>query len=226
MIMPNGKHRFMKAQQHPSYRKVDQNTFGNDNVDQYDIVTENNDSNSAVDWDSLKNNIENPQENKNTKIDSNKLSNLSDDDFSVALKGQDMRSYVFAILQTLGVPMRKVWGNSDKIFKYTKDGDNNVSGFFMIPSFVDNSVIDQNDAESIADAFKEKFDIRYTLSYSGNNYKIDFQSKDQQNTDQIGSSFDEMFKGSSNDVTMDEMIKTAKERLVYNLNKKKDLPHE
>ena len=91
----------------------------------------------------------------------------------------------------------------------------------MIPSFVENRRLNQSDAEKIAEAFKKAFDINYALTYSGNNFKIEFQSNNsEQKGGETGSSFDELFGGSSktsNVDTIQNMIKQAKDQMIKNI---------
>tara|TARA_B100000614_G_scaffold262909_1_gene300784 strand:+ start:247057 stop:247746 length:690 start_codon:yes stop_codon:yes gene_type:complete len=135
--------------------------------------------------------------------------------------GESIRDHIFSLLEGLGVPRRAIMTNPDSLFQAKKDlGSSSVTGFYMLPSYVQDRQINQKEAEGIAAKIGQQFGLQQSISHKGNNFKVDFKTMDVAPTGS-GSSFDELLgqKGGQQKAaqTQSEMIREGRSQLVETL---------
>jgi hypothetical protein len=165
----------------------------------------------AVNWDQIKNDMSNqtttgPQYGKedyeaaaqNSKLDSN----INDPgeveqntDGNLGQKGTNIRGFVFQSLEQLGAPARLIMDNPDTFFQGKKDLDTGtITGTYVLPSYTKNKKITQEEAEGIAAKIGERFGLSQSISPQGNNFKIDFRTREMMTPEDHGTSLQELVK--------------------------------
>lgn len=110
-------------------------------------------------------------------------------------KGANIRGYVFQLLEELGAPPRLIMENPDTFFQGKKDLDTGtITGSYILPSYTTHKKITQEEAERIAMQIGEKFGLSQSISPQGNNYKIDFRTRELQTQEDFGTSLQELVK--------------------------------
>lgn len=247
MIFPSGTRRMMKLQQNLNAVNTEQDG----DAERSEIVNSGGQNSSgAFDWNKLKKNVNNPA--PKGKVDQMALQNALDEEGDQknmvppaqvggngnsensgngpSSSGNNIRDFIFGKLEELGVPSRLIMSNPDSIFKGTKDLTNNtLKGFYILPSFTAQRKISPEEAESIAIEIGNKFGLDQNYGHMGNNYKVEFSTKDMTPNENFGTSLQEIAGGKAGKQNMNqpkaanthiEMIKTARSQLFNNISGK------
>ncbi len=207
-IVPSGKRKLMKLQQ--SYQVTDQNKDATQTEvtnDSSQKQPQQQQQKPAFDFNQLQQNMQNQnvsgpvpsaeelQGAVEPKVDSSVQSpgDVTQKMDDLGTKGNNMRSFIFGLLEDLGAPTTKLLDDPDTFFQGVKDLDTGkISGSYFLPSYTKNNKITQDRAEQIARQIGEKFNLSQKLQPVGNNYKITYLTREDPTAMQTGSSFDEM----------------------------------
>lgn len=205
-IVPSGKRRFMKLQQ--NYQVTDQEG----DATQSEVVDDGQaegskgpafDANKLKQDMSGKQSVTGPQYGEEDyqaavsggKLDPQQSPDEGQADEDLGKKGANIRGYVFQMLEELGAPPRLIMENPDTFFQGKKDLDTGtITGTYVLPSYTNNHKITQHEAEKIAMQIGEKFGLSQSISPQGNNYKVDFRTREIQQDENFGTSLQELVK--------------------------------
>lgn len=218
-IVPSGKRKLMKLQQ--SYQVTDQNK----DATQTEVTNDSGQQQKpAFDFNQLQQNMQNqnmqgpvpsadelkkavePKADSSIKSPNDVGQKVED----LGTKGNNMRSFIFGLLEDLGVPTTKLLDDPDVFFQGVKDLDTGkISGSYFLPSYTKNNQITQDRAEQLARQIGEKFNLSQKLQPTGNNFKITYLTRDDPNAMQTGTSFDELGSQKNKGGGMPSMSKAA-----------------
>jgi hypothetical protein len=148
------------------------------------------------------------------------VSNIENEDNSS--KTTSMKSYVFKMLQQLGVQPRQLSNVDGQIYGEEIDLDaHTISGHYMIPTFTSQGQIDEKKAQQTAKQIGQQFGLSQKMKIQGRNWRVDFKSAPRQEVQSGGSSFDELHNNNKQKKasTQGEMIKDRRNEL-YNILRK------
>jgi len=224
-IVPSGTRRLMKMQQSSTLLDADPEAT----QEQYSI---DGNQGSTVDWGRLQENAQGVAGDVPSQEDlegavgdglqfpgQSPEVGVSEGGDGLGVQGTNIRDAVFQLLTKLGIPERMLSGNPDAFFQGKKDLTNNtLTGMFMLPSYVQQRKIGQEEAEQIALKIGQQFGLQLTLSHKGNNFQVDFRTQDMA-PETTGTSFDELaLKGNNKSAqTQGEMIKQGRSELIDKL---------
>lgn len=220
-IVPSGKRKLMKLQQ--NYQVTDQE--GDATQSEVTGDDSGNSGNPAFDINQIKQDMSSqsvagPQygaEDFQAAAQGGKISgpnNIEDSKEVVeemGQKGANIRGYVFKALEELGAPTRLIIENPDAFFQGKKDLDTGtLTGSYILPSYTKDKKITQDEAESIAMQIGSKFGLSQSISPQGNNFKVDFHTKEVVNEEDHGTSLQELIKSRGGKGGSGQMARAAK----------------
>lgn len=205
-IVPSGKRRLMKLQQ--QYQVTDQDA----DATQSEVTGGGDDAQGpAFDTEKLKQNMSGNKPGSMTgpqygeddfeaaasggRIDPSQGEEKGQSDEELGKKGANIRGFVFQMLEQLGAPPRLIIENPDTFFQGKKDLDTGtISGSYVLPSYTRNRKIEQAEAEQIAMKIGERFGLSQSISPQGNNFKVDFRTREVMTGEDHGTSLQELVK--------------------------------
>lgn len=111
-------------------------------------------------------------------------------------KGANIRGHIFQLLEELGAPPRLLMESPDTFFQGKKDLDTGViTGSYILPSYTKNKKITQQEAEGVAMQIGNMFGLSQSISPMGNNFKVDFRTREVEQGIDHGTSLQELVKG-------------------------------
>ena len=144
----------------------------------------------------------------------------------------EFKTFVFKMLEDLGVPSRQLQENGEKLIEIVHDLDTgSVRGFYLIPTYTQGHQITESRAKALAARMGLKFNLSQSLKAGGMNYRVDFTSRGAQEQMGHGTSFDQLGGGQKGGMggqrkaagivpTLSDMLKFSKDELFDQIVKK------
>jgi len=103
---------------------------------------------------------------------------------------EDLKSFIFQELESIGVSPRVISEKHDSIFSQTLKSDGTLSGFFLIPTFTAGGKISVKGATDMAKKISSQYSLEWQIEEVSNNYRVKFETMKQEDAPE--SSFDHL----------------------------------